>query len=176
MLYLNLNGFKKGDIIYLIFSFDNGYFYDKLPILFFESNSNDNKTVDIDLFEKIVSTKYSVYKFFFSIELKDNCNKGLGINLNRKKETNNNKFGYGFKRDLAPVIMKEKKTEDFYDFNSGNSGNNNNVFGRKDKFSLYERNNPLFNQFNSGNNDIIGASRRKKNYYSSPNSLGWDLI
>ena len=105
----------------------------------------------------------------------DNLNKGLGINLNRKKETNNNKFGYGFKRDLAPVIMKEKKNENFYDFNSGNSGNNN-MFGRKDKFSLYERNNPLFNQFNSGNNDIIGASRRKKNYYSSPNSLGWDLI
>ena len=85
-----------------------------------------------------------------SIFENDNLNKGLGINLNRKKETNNNKFGYGFKRDLAPVM--------------------------KDKFSLYERNNPLFNQFNSGNNDIIGASRRKKNYYSSPNSLGWDLI
>ena len=110
-----------------------------------------------------------------SIFENDNLNKGLGINLNRKKETNNNKFGYGFKRDLAPVIIKEKKNENFYDFNSGNSGNNN-MFGRKDKFSLYERNNPLFNQFNSGNNDIIGASRRKKNYYSSPNSLGWDLI
>ena len=110
-----------------------------------------------------------------SIFENDNLNKGLGINLNKKKETNNNKFGYGFKRDLAPVIMKEKKNENFYDFNSGNSGNNN-MFGRKDKFSLYERNNPLFNQFNSGNNDIIGASRRKKNYYSSPNSLGWDLI
>ena len=110
-----------------------------------------------------------------SIFENDNLNKGLGINLNRKKETNNNKFGYGFKRDLAPVIVKEKKNENFYDFNSGNSGNNN-MFGRKDKFSLYERNNPLFNQFNSGNNDIIGASRRKKNYYSSPNSLGWDLI
>ena len=110
-----------------------------------------------------------------SIFENDNLNKGLGINLNRKKETNNNKFGYGFKRDLAPVIMKEKKNENFYDFNSGNSGNNN-MLGRKDKFSLYERNNPLFNQFNSGNNDIIGASRRKKNYYSSPNSLGWDLI
>ena len=110
-----------------------------------------------------------------SIFENDNLNKGLGINLNRKKETNNNKFGYGFKRDIAPVIIKEKKNENFYDFNSGNSGNNN-MFGRKDKFSLYERNNPLFNQFNSGNNDIIGASRRKKNYYSSPNSLGWDLI
>ena len=110
-----------------------------------------------------------------SIFENDNLNKGLGINLNRKKETNNNKFGYGFKRDLAPVIIKEKKNENFFDFNSGNSGNNN-MFGRKDKFSLYERNNPLFNQFNSGNNDIIGASRRKKNYYSSPNSLGWDLI
>jgi len=115
----------------------------------------------------------------------DNFNKGLG--LNRKKETNN-KFGYGFKRDLAPVIMKEKKNENFYDYNNnykedkfsllnnnGNSGNNN-LFGRKDKFSIYERNNPLFNQFNNGNNDIIGASRRKKNYYSSPNSLGWDLL
>ena len=115
----------------------------------------------------------------------DNFSKGLG--LNRKKETNN-KFGYGFKRDLAPVIMKEKKNENFYDYNNnykedkfsllnnnGNSGNNN-LFGRKDKFSLYERNNPLFNQFSNGNNDIIGASRRKKNYYSSPNSLGWDLL
>ena len=116
----------------------------------------------------------------------DNFSKGLG--LNRKRESINNKFGYGFKRDLAPVIMKEKKNENFYDYNNnykedkfsflnnnGNSGNNN-LFGRKDKFSLYERNNPLFNQFNSGNNDIIGASRRKKNYYSSPNSLGWDLL
>ena len=115
----------------------------------------------------------------------DNFSKGLG--LNRKKETNN-KFGYGFKRDLAPVIMKEKKNENFYDYNNNykedkfsllnnneNSGNNN-LFGRKDKFSLYERNNPLFNQFSNGNNDIIGASRRKKNYYSSPNSLGWDLL
>ena len=116
----------------------------------------------------------------------DNFSKGLG--LNRKRESINNKFGYGFKRDLAPVVMKEKKNENFYDYNNnykedkfsflnnnGNSGNNN-LFGRKDKFSLYERNNPLFNQFNSGNNDIIGASRRKKNYYSSPNSLGWDLL
>ena len=112
---------------------------------------------------------------------------GGNIGLNRKKETNNRLFGY--KKDLGPIIMKEKNNDNFYGFNNNNNkedkyglgfgmGNlnlnngNNNHFGRKDKFSLYEKNNQLFNQFN---NDAIGPSRRKRNYYSSPNSFGWDL-
>ena len=112
----------------------------------------------------------------------DDLNFGGGLGLNRKKETNNNKFGYGYKKDLGPIILKEKKNDNFYGFNSNRedkygsmnngNGNNNNFYGKKDKFSLYEKNNPLFNQFN---NDIIGNSRRKRNFYSSPNNLGWDI-
>ena len=107
----------------------------------------------------------------------DDLNFGGGFGLNKKKETNNNKFGYGYKKDLGPVIMKEKKNDNFYGFNNredkygaSNIGNNN--YGKKDKFSLYEKNNQLFNQFN---NDIIGNSRRKRNFYSSPNNLGWEF-
>ena len=109
----------------------------------------------------------------------DDLNFGGGFGLNKKKETNNNKIGYGYKKDLGPVIMKEKKNDNFYGFNNredkygaSNIGNNNNYYGKKDKFSLYEKNNPLFNQFN---NDIIGNSRRKRNFYSSPNNLGWEF-
>ena len=108
----------------------------------------------------------------------DDLNFGGGLGLNNKKETNNlNRFGY--KKDLGPIIMKEKKNDILYGFNNNKEGkygamNNggNNHFGRKDKFSLYEKNNQLFNQFN---NDIIGNSRRKRNFYSSPNNLGWEL-
>ena len=39
----------------------------------------------------------------------DDLNFGGGFGLNKKKETNNNKYGYGYKKDLGPVIMKEKK-------------------------------------------------------------------
>ena len=108
----------------------------------------------------------------------DDLNFGGGLGLNNKKETNNlNRFGY--KKDLGPIIMKEKKNDILYGFNNNkegkygamNNGGNNN-FGRKDKFSLYEKNNQLFNQFN---NDLIGNSRRKRNFYSSPNNLGWEL-
>ena len=109
----------------------------------------------------------------------DDLNFGGGFGLNKKKETNNNKIGYGYKKDLGPVIMKEKKNDNFYGFNNredkygaSNIGNNNNYYNKKDKFSLYEKNNPLFNQFN---NDIIGNSRRKRNFYSSPNNLGWEF-
>ena len=105
----------------------------------------------------------------------DNDNYG-GLGLNRKRETNNNKYGYGYKKDLGPVMMKDKKNDNFYDYNNKQDKfsifNNNNNYGRKDKFSIYEKNNPIFNQFNN-NNDIIGGPRRKRNYYSSPNSFGW---
>ena len=108
----------------------------------------------------------------------DDLNIGGGLGINNKKETNNlNRFGY--KKDLGPIIMKEKKNDILYGFNNNKEGkygamNNggNNHFGRKDKFSLYEKNNQLFNQFN---NDLIGNSRRKRNFYSSPNNLGWEL-
>ena len=112
----------------------------------------------------------------------DDLNFGGGLGLNRKKENiNSNKYGY--KKEFAPIIMKEKKTENYYGYNNSNNkedkygginnvniGNNN--FGRKDKFSLYEKNNQLFNQFSG---DIIGNSRRKRNFYSSPNNAGWDI-
>ena len=107
----------------------------------------------------------------------DNDNFSRGLGLNRKKEANN-KYGYGYKRDLAPVIMKDKKNDNFYEYNNKkedkfnflNKGNN--YLGRRDKFSNFEKNNPLFNQFN---NDIIGGSRRKKNLYSNVNDFGLDI-
>ena len=109
----------------------------------------------------------------------DDLNLGGGLGNNKKKETNNNnKFGYGYKKDFGPVIMKEKRNDNLYGYNNredkygpSNIGGNN-YFGKKDKFSLYEKNNQLFNQFN---NDMIGGSRRKRNYFSSPNNLGWEF-
>ena len=97
----------------------------------------------------------------------DDLNFGGGLGLNRKKETNNNKYNYGYKKDLGPIIMKEKKTDNYY-------GYSNNYYAKKDKFNLFEKNNQLFNQFNSGG-DIIGNSRRKRNFYSSPNNIEWDI-
>ena len=49
---------------------------------------------------------------------------------------------------------------------------NNNNFGRNEKFGIFERNNPIMNQFN---NEINGGFRRSKNFHSSPNSLGWNF-
>ena len=96
----------------------------------------------------------------------DDLNFGGGLGLNRKKETNNNKYNYGYKKDLGPIIMKEKKSDNYYGYN--------NYYAKKDKFNLFEKNNQLFNQFNSGG-DIIGNSRRKRNFYSSPNNIEWDI-
>ena len=103
----------------------------------------------------------------------DNDNFGGGFGLSRKRETNNNKYSFGYKKDPGPVMMKEKRNDNFYEFNNNKqdkySSLNNNNYGRKDKFSIYEKNS-LFNQFNS---NIMEGGRRKRNYYSSPNSLGW---
>ena len=93
---------------------------------------------------------------------------GLGINKNKE----NNRFD--FKRDLQPVIMKDKKSDNLFGYNN----NKNDIFGigasrfgkNNDKFSSFERNNPLINQFN---NEMSGVSRRKRNFYSSPNNIGW---
>ena len=107
----------------------------------------------------------------------DGINFGGGLGLNRKKEVNNiNLNKYGYKKDLGPIMMKEKKGENLYGYNNKEDkygGNNvsNNYYGRKDKFSLYEKNS-LFNQFSS---DMIGNSRRKRNFFSSPNNINWDL-
>ena len=107
----------------------------------------------------------------------DDLNFGGGLGLNRKKETNNNKYNYGYKKDLGPIIMKEKKSDNYYGYNRedkfGSNGGNN-YYAKKDKFNLFEKNNQLFNQFNSGG-DIIGNSRRKRNFYSSPNNIEWDI-
>ena len=101
---------------------------------------------------------------------------GGGFGLNRKKETNNNKFGY--KKDLGPIIMKEKKNDNYYGYNNredkfGSNNRGNNYYAKKDNFNLFEKNNQLLNQFNGDN--IIGNSRRKRNFYSSPNNLGWEI-
>ena len=92
---------------------------------------------------------------------------GLGFNKNKE----NNRFE--FKRDLQPVIMKDKKNDNLFGYNNKNDifGLGGNRFGKNnDKFSSFERNNPLINQFN---NEMSGVSRRKRNYYSSPNNFGW---
>ena len=112
----------------------------------------------------------------------DELNLGGGIGLNKKKETNNNinKYGYGYKKDLGPIVMKEKNNNNnFYGFNNNredkyglsNIGTNN-YYG-KNKYNNYEKNNQLFNHYNSS--DIIDNSRRKRNFYSSPNNIAWDL-
>ena len=116
----------------------------------------------------------------------DDLNFGGNLGINNKKETNNNKYSYGYKKDL-PIMMKEKNNYNNYNNNynlygynnredkygSSNIGSNN-YYGKKDKFSIYEKNNQLFNHYNN-NNDIIGNSRRKRNFYSSPNNIAWDL-
>ena len=59
----------------------------------------------------------------------DELNLGGGIGLNKKKETNNNinKYGYGYKKDLGPIVMKEKNNNNnFYGFNNN----------REDKYGL----------------------------------------
>lgn len=93
---------------------------------------------------------------------------GFGLNKNKQ---DNNKFG--FKRDLQPLILKEKKN-DLYGFNNKEDKysykNPNNIFGN-DKFSKFEKENNLANKFNNEHTNIF--QRRKINYYSSPNSLPW---
>ena len=100
---------------------------------------------------------------------------GLGLNRNNQDNNNyNNK--YGFKRDLKPVIKKDNRNDNIFGFNNrennlsslGGLGFNNHL-GKNDKFSIFERNNPLMNQFN---NEMNGVSKRRRNFYSSPNNLG----
>ena len=98
-----------------------------------------------------------------------------GFGLNRNRQENNNRFTN--KRDLQPIIMKDKKVENLYGFNnrdeiSLSKNLNNNNFGRIEKFGMFERNNPLMNQFN---NEMNAGYKRIKNYHSSPNSLGWNF-
>ena len=96
-----------------------------------------------------------------------------GIDLNRNKLDNNR---IGNKRELEFDGLKDKKGDNKFGINnSGDLGlnrNKNNNFGRYDKFDLYERNNPIMNQFNK---EMNMGFRRKKNYYRSPNSLGWNI-
>ena len=111
----------------------------------------------------------------------------LGLGLNRKKENFINLNKYGYKNEFNPIVIKEKKSENYYGYNNNynkedkygginNSlGNNYNFknLGRKDKFNIYEKNNQLFNQFSG---DIIGNSRRKRNgYNNSNNNIGWGI-
>ena len=96
-----------------------------------------------------------------------------GIDLNRNKLDNNR---IGNKRELEFDGLKDKKGDNKFGINnSGDLGlnrNKNNNFGRYDKFDLYERNNPIMNQFNK---EMNMGFRRKKNYYRSPKSLGWNI-
>ena len=97
-----------------------------------------------------------------------------GLGLNNNKLDNNNRFGY--KKDLQPIIMKEKKNDNIFGYNNrddiGLYKNSNNVYGKNNKFNSYERNNPLINQFN---NEITGFQRRKRNIYSTPNNFNWNI-
>ena len=101
-------------------------------------------------------------------------NLGGGLGINKKKENYINLNKYGYKKEFNPIIMKEKKSENYYGYNNKddkyrgiNSCIGNNYLGnlgRKDKFNIYEKNNQLFNQFSS---DLIVNSRRKKNAFNS---------
>ena len=99
-----------------------------------------------------------------------------GFGLNRNRQENKNLFGN--KRDLQPIIMKEKKSDNIFGFNnrdeiSSFKNANNNNFGRNEKFGMFEKNNPIMNQFNNEMNNE--GFRRIKNFHSSPNSLWWNF-
>ena len=79
-----------------------------------------------------------------------------GLGLNNNKLDNNNRFEY--KKDLQPIIMKEKKNDNIFGYNNrddivGLYKNSNNIYGKNNKFNSYETNNPLINQYN---NEITG--------------------
>ena len=93
-----------------------------------------------------------------------------GFGLNKNNQDNNNRFGY--KKDLNPIIMKEKKSDYLFGFNKEDklSYKNPNIhFGNN--FSKFENDNILSNKFNNDHNNVF--SRRKVNYFSSPNSFAW---
>ena len=96
-----------------------------------------------------------------------------GIGLNKNKIDNNR---IGNKRDFDHFGLKEKKNDNIFGFNNredlDSNKNLNNNFGRNEKFGMFERNNPIINQFNK---EINIGFKRRKNYYSSPNSLGWNF-
>ena len=108
----------------------------------------------------------------------------LGGGLNRKKENFINLNKYEYKKEFNPIVVKEKKRENYYRYNNNNKedkygginsslGNNYNYLGKKDKFNIYEKNNQLYNQYSGG---IIGNSRRKRNgYNNSNNNIGFGI-
>ena len=87
-----------------------------------------------------------------------------GLGLRKNKLDNNSRFGN--KKELQPIIMKEKKNDNIFGFN------NREKLGGFKNLNNNKRNNPIMNQFN---NEINGDFRRRKNFYSSPNSLGWNF-
>ena len=93
---------------------------------------------------------------------------GFGLNKNNQ---DNNRFGY--KKDLNPIIMKEKKSDYLFGFNKEDklSYKNPNIQFGNNNFSKFENDNILSNKFNSEHNNVF--SRRKVNYFSSPNSFAW---
>ena len=102
----------------------------------------------------------------------NDMNFGGGFGLNKKNQDNNR---FGFKKELNPIIMKEKKNDNIFGFNREDKlrYNNPNINFGTDKFSKFENNNILANKFNNEHNIF---SRRKNNYHSSPNSLGWGVL
>ena len=105
-------------------------------------------------------------------------NDGLGaFNFNRNRQVG------GFKAEPKPVIMKEdifsKKDigGGIFGYNNRNDvDRNRNPYSKNDKFSSYERSNPLINQLQK---DCLGGiGRRKRNYFSQNNNspkFNWDL-
>ena len=101
-----------------------------------------------------------------------------GLGLNRRQDNNNNNNRLLYKRDVQPITTKERKNDNIFGFGYNNKEDqfgsfksSNNYFGKNEKFNAYERNNPVLNQLNNE----IGVSRRKKNFYSSPNGYAWNL-
>ena len=106
-----------------------------------------------------------------------NFNVGLGaFNFNKDRQ-----FG-GFK-EQKPVIMKDdifsKKEGGLFGYNNRSEvdNKNRNPYARNDKFSSYERSNPLVNQFQK--DSFGGIGRRKRNYFSQNNNnnlkFNWEL-
>lgn len=78
-IYMKLNGFKKGDKIYIELSFDNGYTSPdySLELLYKETNDLDNigSTFNISKSYKFYESDYSTfYSFTFKIELSGDYN------------------------------------------------------------------------------------------------------
>ena len=83
--------------------------------------------------------------------------------------------------EQKPIIMKDdilsKKDNNIFRYSNKSEMDNINrsPYARNDKFSSYERSNPLISQIQK--ECLGGVGRRKRNYFSHNNSpkFNWDL-